>query len=90
MSQHDRGGNDTNRVDTISVDQVELPCTYEHDLRNVVSLIDWLGRHDPEGDLTIESGSVLVLGNKNDYLIGRLIFEEDQWKFEPYADWAQS
>lgn len=64
----------------------EPPYVYAHDLRNVVSLIDWIERHDPDGDIVIESGSKLVLGSKNEYPIGVIEFEEDQWRFTPHDD----
>lgn len=66
----------------------EVPSIYAADLRDVVSFLDWLGSYDPHGDMLIENGTKIVLGSKNDYLIGTLIFEDGQWKFTPYASWA--
>ena len=60
--------------------------TSANDLQSVVSLIEWLGRHDPDGDMTIEAGSRLVLHSKHDYPIGVLLYEEDQWWFAAHDD----
>lgn len=70
------------------VSQVEVPTINADDMRAVVSLIDWIERHDPDGDLTIEAGTRIVLWNKNDYPVGSLAFDEDHWSFTPHADWA--
>lgn len=65
----------------------EPAYVYEDDLRFVLSLIDWLHRHDPEGDSYISAGT-LIIESKNDYPIGRLTLESgaEKWRFEPHHD----
>lgn len=55
---------------------------YEHDLRDVVSLIEWIDRHDPDGDLIVTGGS-LTLENRHGYPVGTLSRVDGQWKFTP-------
>jgi hypothetical protein len=62
------------------------PEVYEHDLRNVLQVIDEiklaLGRCD---EVWLEQGD-LVLWSKNDYPIGQLTLDDDQWVFIPHNE----
>lgn len=71
---------------TSDAGEIVAPDIYEHDLRCVVEMIDALRAIDAT-DLLIAAGTSVVVWSKNDYPIGTLAYEEDQWRLTPHADW---
>jgi hypothetical protein len=62
---------------------LSTPDLYEHDLRTVIQLIDELKLALERCDeIWLEKGEITVW-SKNDYPIGSLALDDDQWVFTP-------
>lgn len=61
---------------------------YEHDLRTILSVFGWLSDfdHAPREGVYVGAGSRLVVESKNDYTLGTLECDGDQWRFTPYEE----
>jgi hypothetical protein len=71
----------------------EVPDIYEHDLREVATILDSfkeaLETHDGRVQDAFVLSMVITIESANNYPIGTLTYSDDQWRFTPYADWAQ-
>ena len=71
----------------------EVPSIYEHDYREVLTILDSLkaafeSHNEALKDAFVQRAEV-VIESSNDYPIGVLTYEGEQWRFTPHADWAQ-
>jgi hypothetical protein len=71
----------------------EVPTTYENDLRDVVAIMDSFNETLDTHAALLKDAFVLRLEvdvwNGNDYFIGTIVYEDEQWRFTPHADWAE-
>ncbi len=74
----------------------EVPTTYEHDYREVLIILDSMkeamGTHSEEFGVeeTYIQRMQVDIESAHGYPVGTLTYEDEQWRFTPYAEWAET
>ncbi len=72
----------------------EVPSTYEHDYREVLIILDSMKEAMDAFNEKLESSFVqrmqIEIESANGYPVGTLTYEDEQWRFTPFAEWAEA